>query len=120
MVDEKVRVRLTDTYGYILLSSIYYIESVDRKYMANLAKESHQLQTDVTLKELAERFQKMGFVRVSKSLIVNVAKVEKVAMDLNMRMLAYLTNGEVVQINRSYKKGFNHALVAFAKEGIGK
>ncbi|SES07197.1 LytTr DNA-binding domain-containing protein [Isobaculum melis] len=57
----------------------------------------------------------MGFVRVSKSLLLNINKVDKVAMDLNMRMLAYLKNGEIIQINRSYKKQFNQVLTAYTE-----
>lgn len=118
LADEKIRVRMADNYGYIPLSKVLYVESVDRKYMANLNDESWPLETAVTLKELSKRYEKIGFVRVSKSLLLNSYQVENVVMDLNMRMLAHLKNGEIIQINRSYKKQFNQALVMCAEGKI--
>lgn len=120
IVDEKIRVKMAESYGYIAISKVYYVESVDRKYVANLKDESLQLQTDVTLKELADRYLEMGFVRVSKSTLLNINKVDKVMMDLNMRMLAHLKNGEVIQINRSYKKQFNQVLTAYTERKESK
>jgi len=81
-------------------SDVFYIETVDNKtfyYCQDRVYESK-----LKLYELEELLQPDGFFRVSKSLIVNLNKIEALASALASRMEATLTNGERIMISRKY------------------
>ena len=88
--------------------SIYYLEVVDRKLFAYQEKEVYQL--DYSLRSFLACFENSGFVRIGKSTAVNLYKVNKVKADLNMRLHLVMENGEMLILNRSYKKSFLDAL----------
>ena len=46
------------------------------------------------------------FIRISKSIVVNIYRVRKIKADVNMKMQLVLDNGEKVILNRSYKNDF--------------
>lgn len=83
---------------------IYYIEIVDRKCYAYLKEEVWQLEEG--LAELVERYEMHGFVRISKSMVVNIYKVKQIKADFNMRMNLVLLNEETVVMSRSYRNDF--------------
>lgn len=88
--------------------SIYYLEVVDRKLFAYQEKEVYQL--DYSLRSFLSCFEAGGFVRIGKSAAVNIYKVSRVRTDFNMRLHLVMDNGEVLVLNRSYKKSFLDAL----------
>ena len=94
---------------------IYYIEIVDRKCYAYLKKEVWQLEEG--LAELTDRYEMHGFVRVSKSMVVNIYKVKEIKADFNMRMNLVLLNEETIVMNRSYRNDFFKKLKAIRMEG---
>lgn len=69
------------------------------------------LEIDHTLAELEDMLSDYGFVRVSKSYIVNIYKIIKLKPEVNMKICATFENGEKIYINRSYKKSFNDYLI---------
>jgi DNA-binding LytR/AlgR family response regulator len=83
---------------------IYYCEVVDKKNFAYL--ENQVFQIDMSIQSMIEQFSDSGFIRVSKSMIVNIYKINKLKADINMRVNIQMDNGEVVVMNRSYKKAF--------------
>lgn len=87
---------------YIKLSSadIYYFESVDNR--TYIYCEKSVFQSDMKLYELEEKLNGTKFARINKSCIMNIDKLEKVKGQINGRLLATLTNGEQLIINRSY------------------
>lgn len=87
---------------YIKLSSadIYYFESVDNR--TYIYCEKSVFQSDMKLYELEEKLNGTKFARINKSCIMNIDKLEKVKGQINGRLLATLTNGEKLIINRSY------------------
>lgn len=85
-------------------NDIFYLETVERRCYVYLKKEVYQI--DFQLKQFQERFQNNGFIQIGKSVIVNVYKIDKVKTDSNMRMRLIMENGEVLVLNRTYKKGF--------------
>ncbi len=93
----------------IPIIKIYYIESVDRKTFAYM--KDNVLEIDNTLIELEDMLTDYGFVRVSKSYIVNIYKIIKLKPEVNMKICATFENGEKIYINRSYKKSFNDYLI---------
>ena len=80
--------------------SIYYFEAVDNKTFLYLEKEIYE--TKAKLYELEERFKGTDFLRVSKSTILNLAKVAKLSPALGGRFEAIMKNGEKLIISRQY------------------
>ena len=81
------------------LTQVYYIESVDKRtwvYTRDGCFESRE--------RLYELEEKLGlyYVRISKSMIVNLRKIRNVSAQTGARMIAELLNGEKVVISRSY------------------
>lgn len=86
------------------VSDVLYFESVDRRAFAYT--ESRTVEFRGTLKELLDSFGDIGFVRISKSAIVNVYKIDHMQGDMNMRVKIFLKNGEKLIMNRGYRREF--------------
>ena len=87
---------------------IYYLDHIDRKLFAYTRTGVYRLMT--TLASCEEQLWNYGFVRVSKSNLVNIYKIKQLKPDLNMKVYASFDNGERICINRSYKKSFTEYL----------
>lgn len=87
---------------------IYYLDHIDRKLFAYTKNGVYRLMN--TLASCEEMLWNYGFVRVSKSNLINIYKIRQLKPDLNMRVFASFDNGERICINRSYKKSFNDYL----------
>ncbi len=63
---------------------------------------------DFSLKlyQLLEKLEPLGFIRISKSEIVNIASVEAIASGFNGKLILTLRNNQEVEVNRSFKKEF--------------
>lgn len=80
--------------------SVYYIEVVDNKtflYCKDKVFESKQ-----KLYELEETLTNSDFLRISKSVIINLSKINSLSPALSGRFEATLSNGERVIISRQY------------------
>lgn len=97
--DKKVTIALTD---------IFYIETVDRKTFAYTKDMCVEIKE--ALRDILEEYSKIGFVRISKSAIVNIYKIKKLQGDINMRVIIFLKNNEKLVMNRSYKNEFYERL----------
>ena len=86
---------------------IYYTESIDKRTYVYTKEECYE--TKYRLYEL-EEILNANFLRVSKSLVVNIRKVKSVRSELNGRMIAELLNGEKIVISRSYVKDLKRKL----------
>ncbi len=96
--------KLTATKGadivQIVPKDIFYFETVDNKVFLYLEKEVYE--TKLKLYELEERFFGTDFLRVSKSVIMNLAKVKTLSPAFNGRFEATMKNGEKVIVSRQY------------------
>lgn len=79
---------------------VFYFESVDNKVFAYCEKEVYEIRRK--LYELEADMAGMDFLRVSKSTIVNVAKIAHLSPAFNGRLEARLKNGEKIIISRQY------------------
>ncbi|MGN0586910.1 MAG: LytTR family DNA-binding domain-containing protein [Oscillospiraceae bacterium] len=79
---------------------IFYFESVDSKVFAYCEKQVYEVKRK--LYELEEDYAHTDFLRISKSVILNVAKIERLTPKLNGRFEALLQNGEKTVISRQY------------------
>lgn len=91
------------------VSDIFYVESVDKK--AFVYCESEVFQSGFRLYELENILMQAGFVRISKSALLNLEKLKGVKSLVNSRLEAILTNGERVCVSRKYLKDIKEALL---------
>lgn len=92
----------------ISVTDIFYIESVDNKgfiYTKDKVYETRQ-----KLYELEEILRKKNFLRISKSMLLNLMKVDSIKPSVNGRFTAVLYSGEQVVISRKYVSDLKKAL----------
>lgn len=103
-----------NTKKMIFLDDIYYFEVVDRKCFAYLQKDVYEI--NLSLRDIEADYADRGFARISKSVVLNILKIDYFKTDLYMRVKAYLTNGECTIINRSYKNSFFEKMSELRKD----
>ena len=79
---------------------VFYFESVDNRVYAYAGKGVYEVHKK--LYEIEEEYTNTDFLRISKSAIVNVAKIAYIRPLLNGRFEAKLKNDEKIIINRQY------------------
>lgn len=84
----------------IAIADIYYIEAIDNKAFIYCAKQVYE--TREKLYSLEELLQEKSFLRVSKSIVLNLMKVKAIKPGFNSRFIAVLQNGEEIIISRKY------------------
>ena len=92
----------------ICLNDIFYVESVDNRVFSYLEKSVYELK--YKLYEFESLYKGRQFFRCSKSVIVNLMKVECIKPALNGRFVAKLMNGEEVIISRQYVPALKRCL----------
>ena len=80
--------------------SVFYFEAVDNKVF--VCCESKVFEIRQKLYEIEQQFENSDFIRVSKSVIVNLGKIQKLTPTFNGRFEALLKNGEKIIISRQY------------------
>ncbi|MBC1621334.1 LytTR family transcriptional regulator [Listeria welshimeri] len=101
-LEEKISVK-KDGETYLLEPKvILYFEAVENKIFVYTEEEVYE--TNWKLYELEKRFDESSFFRCSKSMILNIEWIEKVAPGFNGRFEASLLNNEKVIISRQYAK----------------
>ena len=91
-MDDKI-VKLT-------LKDVFYFESVDNKVFAYMSSGVYEVHKK--LYEIEAEYAYTDFLRISKSAIVNVAKIAYIRPLLNGRFEANLKNDEKIIISRQY------------------
>ena len=92
----------------IPIVDIFYIESVDDHTFIYTYKDSFE--TKLKLYEFEDLLKERGFLRISKSVILNIMKADSIKPALNGRFLCKLTNGEEVIISRKYVTEFREVI----------
>jgi hypothetical protein len=69
-----------------------------------------RLLVPMKLYEIEELLKGKDFIRVSKYCLVNIGKIDYIKPALNSKLDLLMTNGEHVEVNRSYRKEFKEAL----------
>ena len=93
---------------------VYYFESVDGVVYACLEKEVYRIREK--LEEMVCRYGEMGIVRCSRTMAVNLYKIEWLESQTAGRILASLRNREKILISRKYAGLLRRKL----KEGGGR
>lgn len=92
----------------VQLSEVYYFEAVENRtymYCKNNVYEIKQ-----KLYQLEETFSNSDFLRVSKSVILNISQIISMSPAFNGRFEVQLNNGEKVIISRQYVSDFKRKL----------
>lgn len=87
---------------------ILYVEKVDDKTFAYT--EERVIQLDVSLYSVELILGDENYFRCSKSMIVNINKVEKLKSLSSNRIDATMVNGEHIMISRTYASDFRKRL----------
>lgn len=92
----------------IPVTDIHYIEAVDGKTFLYSLKKVYE--TKQKLYELESMLKEKYFLRVSKSLLINLMKVKSINPSVNGRFTAVLQSGEEIIISRKYVPELKKAL----------
>ena len=84
----------------IKINDIYYIESIDNKTFLYIEDKIYE--NNMRLSQIEKQLQDTSFIRISKSMLLNVDKIENIKVIFNGRYEAILMNQEKVIINRRY------------------
>lgn len=108
-VDQTILCRKDNEEYAVPVSDIYYVESVDKKTFVYC--ETEVFQSNFKLYELENMLPHAGFLRVSKSTILNIEKLKGVKTLVNSKLEAMLSNGECICVTRKYLKDIKEALL---------
>lgn len=89
-------------------NKILYIESVDGKVFAYTKEDVFSMED--SLNKLEQRLSDINFFRCSKSMIINIDKVESLKSLPSNRIDATMCNGEHIIISRTYASDFRKRL----------
>lgn len=92
--------KIEDTFYKVNIKDIYYMESLDRKVFLYTDKKSYELNEKLYV--LEEMLEEEGFVRISKSMLLNVNKIYSFVPTFSGNLEACLYNKEKVVISRRY------------------
>ena len=97
-----------DKIYFLKPEDVLYFDTVDEKVFIYTADNVYE--TNLKLYEIEERFSDTSILRVSKSTVLNLIKIDYVSPLLNGRIEAMLQNGEKVIISRQYVPAFKSKL----------
>lgn len=90
------------------VSKIIYIEAVDRKTFVYTKEEYYE--SKLKLYEMEERLIACGFVRISKSNLVQLRMIKSLKNDLDRKIRLTLENGEEIMVSRQYAEELKRRL----------
>jgi len=103
-LDGSISGSIDDKKYEIPVSDIFYIESVDNRTF--IYTSNNTFSASMKLYEFEDLLKMRSFLRISKSTVLNIMKVESVKPALNGRFMCRLKNGEEVIISRKYVSNF--------------
>lgn len=92
----------------IPIMSIYYAEAVDNRVFLYCSKQVYE--TKSRLYEIEAILVEKHFLRVSKSIVLNLMKVKAIRPAMNGRFIAVLANNEEIIISRKYVSALKNKL----------
>jgi len=84
----------------IRINDMYYAESVDKKTF--IYTKTEVFRCELRLYELLEKVESFDFVQISKACIVNIDVIDSMQSLANSRLQVTLTNGEKVNVSRTF------------------
>lgn len=93
---------------FLTIEDILYFDTVDEKVFIYTKEKVYE--TSLRLYEIEGMLEDTGVIRVNKSTILNLMKVDHVLPMLNGRIKATLLSGESIIISRQYVQNFKKKL----------
>ena len=90
------------------IKDIEYIESYDNDVYAIVGKERYTI--DEKLYTLEEKLDSYDFIRIPKSILVNIARIDYIKPMFNCKLKLILTNNDIIEVNRTYIKSFKERI----------
>ncbi len=106
--DKKISVKANGEIRLIELKSILYVETVDGNTF--VYTENGVFESPLRLYELESMLAEHKFIRVNKSTLLNLNKIESLKSDIDRRIRVTLKNGYQLIISRSYAEDFKAKL----------
>ena len=100
LLERKITVTAGEETTVLDAAEIVYAESVDRKTFVYTGTDC--LETKLWLYELEEMLEPCGFLRVSKSCLVQVRRIRSIRADLDRKLRLTLETGEQIIVSRQY------------------
>ena len=113
--DVKICGKAGDETVCLVLDDILYIETVDDKTFAYTINDVVRL--DGSLVRLEDELEDERVFRCSKSMMINIDKVERLKALSSNRIDATMINGEHIIISRTYASEFRRILKGGRREG---
>lgn len=98
----KIQGRKNDSISLLSPSEIYYFESVDNLIFAYTSHEDYQV--NMTLTAAAEDLCSLGFIRISKTQVLNVNHLASLKSLMNGNVEGILDNKEHIIISSRYAR----------------
>ena len=100
MMDHQLTARKNGEIYLLDTAEILYIESIERKCFVYTSDEVYE--SDFRLYELEGQLEELGFLRVSKSFLIHLQKVQSLKADINRKIRITMSNGEQIIASRQY------------------
>ena len=100
--------RKEDKYYKVNVDEIFYIEAIDRKLFIYTKTETYEISEKLYI--LEEQLSTVNFIRISKSMLLNINKIHSFYAKLSGNLEALLTNKEKVTISRRYVANLKNKL----------
>lgn len=100
LFDNKLYAKRDNEYCFIKASEVLYFEAVDNRTF--LYTKEDVLEIRQKLYELEDCLSEKDFIRISKSIIVNINQIHSLKPELNRTILATMCSGERLSISRKY------------------
>ena len=91
----------------IKLKDVYF-EAVEKKVFLYTKDEVFEIKEK--LYQLEEKYKDTQYIRVSKSVILNIEKIELISPTFNGRLIVKLKNDEKISISRNYVRNLKNQL----------
>jgi len=106
--ERKIRAVWNEQVIFLRPEEVYYFENVDGVTFAYLKEKVARV--GISLRDLAFSYEKRGFFRCSKSMVINIRKISYLKSEPGNRIRATMENGEQVMISRKYAKELRNIL----------
>lgn len=100
MLNQQLMVTKEDETYILDVSKIMYIEAIDRKTFVYTIENIYE--SKLKLFEMEERLVNSGFIRISKSCLVQIRHIKSLKNDINRKLRLTLENGEQILVSRQY------------------
>lgn len=101
-------VKKEDKHYKVNIDEVFYIESIERKIFIYTKAETYEISEKLYI--LEEQLANSNFIRISKSMLLNINKIYSFYPKLSGNLEALLTNKEKVIISRRYVSNLKNKL----------